>query len=284
MEIVAQVFDWMITKTELDFEEKLIRHQYPDAEPTEIRAFAISQLVDRYLLMQEAINRGICINDEEFEDAMFDMIDCLETPETSVLVNRLDRGEQIERVLKSNLYIRKYLESINAVDNIITDNKLYQFYQDRKDFFFKEEEVRASHILMKGTDQQTYEKMLKIRDCINCASDFAQVSLCNSECPSGMNCGDLGYFPRGRMIKEIEQVAFSLQVNEISQPFKTRYGYHILMVTDKKGKQSIPFEQIKDCLKESLIDIEEEIAVNRILADLRKRCQNNIQIFDHAFQ
>ena len=68
MEIVAQVFDWMITKTELDFEEKLIRHQYPDAEPTEIRAFAISQLVDRYLLMQEAINRGICINDEEFED------------------------------------------------------------------------------------------------------------------------------------------------------------------------------------------------------------------------
>lgn len=284
MEIIAKVFDWKITRTELDLEEKRIRKHYPDALQSEIRSLAVSQLIDRYLLMQEAMNRGILVGDDEFEVALLDMIDYLETPEASVLVNRKDRGEQIENFLKANLFIRKLISSLNIGKDTLTEKKLYQFYKERKDYFFKDEEVRASHILLKGKNDKTYKQISDIRKCINCANDFADFSKHESDCPSGMNCGDLGYFPRGRMVPEIEQVAFSMNINEISQPFQTKYGYHILMVTDIRRKQSIPFEEIKDSLKESLIDIEEDIALNRILSDVRERCQDDVKIFEHAFE
>jgi hypothetical protein len=284
MELVAQVFNWKITKTELDFEENLIMGQYPEAEPSEIRTYAISKLIDRYLLMQEAINHGICVDDDEFEEGLLDMMDLIEAPETSVLINRSGRGEQIERVVKCNLLIRKYIDSLEVCNKPLDEDKLYQFYLDRKDFFSQQNEVRASHILIKGNDDNSYKRIHEIRDKIKNPDDFSKLSMCNSECPSGINSGDLGFFPRGRMIPEIEKAAFSLQVNEISQPFSTRYGYHILMVTEKINKNTIPYEEIKDSLKESLKDIEKEVTITRILSDIHSRCKDSITIFEHAFE
>jgi len=284
MEIIAQVFNWQITRTELDLEEKRIRNQYPDALQSEIRSLSINQLIDRYLLMQEAINRGIFVNDDEFEDALLDMIDYLETSEASVLVNRKDRGKQIENFLKSNLFINKLIDSLKIGKETLTEEKLHKFYKEREEYFLKEKEIRASHILLKGHDEKTHKQILDIRNCINCVNDFAEYSKRKSDCPSGLNCGDLGYFPMGRMLPEIEKVAFSLKLNEISQPFQTKYGYHILMVTDIKDKQTIPFETIKESLKESLINIEEDLAINRILSEVRERCQDDVKIFEHAFE
>lgn len=284
MDIVAKVFDWDITKTELEFEEKKLNKLYPDAEQADIKANALKQVIDRYLLMHEA--KTICFNtnDDEFDAAFLELIDDIDSPDTSVLVNRKDRGEQIERVLKSNLLIQKYINSLDVMQNYASEDKLLKFYEERKDYFIRDEEVRASHILVKGQDHELLNKINKIRNCINCPEDFASISLINSECPSGINCGDLGYFPRGRMIPEIDEVAFSLKINEVSQPFKSQYGYHILMVTDKKEKRSIPFEEIKDSLKESLLSIGREITLTRIISELRERNQNSIKIFTNAIE
>jgi hypothetical protein len=284
MEIVAQVYDWKITKTELDFEENLVRSQFPDAEQSEVRTYAISQLIDRYLLMQEAISHGICVDDDEFEDALLNMIDLIEAPETSVLINRSGRGEQIERVVKSNLIVQKYLDSITKCIDKLDEDKLYQFYLDRNDYFSQEDEVRASHILLKDKEDSASQNINEIRNKIRTPQDFFYQSKLVSECPSSTNCGDLGFFPKGRMIPEIEKVAFSLKVNEISQPFQSKYGYHILMVTDKKEKSVIPYEQIKESLKASLADIEKEVTLTRILTDIHSRCKDSITIFEHAFE
>jgi hypothetical protein len=284
MEIVAQVYNWKITKTELDFEENLVKSQFPDAEISEIRDYAISRIIDRYLLMNEAINSGICINDDEFEEALLDMMELIESPEASVLVNRNGRGEQIEMVVKTNLIVKKYLDSLTNCNFPIDEDKLYKFYLDRKDYFYKDDEVRASHILVKGKDESALCRIREIRDKILTPQDFINLCVNISECPSGTNCGDLGYFPRGRMIPEIERVAYSLQVNEISEPFMTKYGFHILMVTDRKEKTTIPFEQIKDSLRESLVDIEKELTFSRILAEIHSRSKDAITLFEHAFE
>jgi hypothetical protein len=284
MEIVAQVFEWMITKTELDFEENIVRKQFPEVEKSEIRRYAISKLIDRYLLMQEALNHGINIDDDEFEDAMLDMMDAIEYPETSPLVDRRGREQQIERVIKSNSIIRKYIDSIHLNPEELEDEKLFQFYQERKEYFCHAKEVRASHILVKGNDEAALRRITEIRNLINSPEDFTKNCVCNSECPSGINCGDLGFFPKGRMIPEIERIAFSMKVNEISQPFLTKYGYHILMVTDRREKTAIPFEEIKDCLKESLLNMEREVTLARILSEAHVRAKDSVKIFEHAFE
>lgn len=87
--------------------------------------------------------------------------------------------------------------------------------------------VKASHILVKTEDEakQLYEE-------IKNGKDFAQAAKEHSLCPSGQNGGDLGFFPRGMMVKPFEDVAFSLPVGELSQPVETQFGWHLIMVTD----------------------------------------------------
>lgn len=90
-------------------------------------------------------------------------------------------------------------------------------------------EVRASHILVK-----TQMEAQKVSGKLASGSDFANLAKKFSECPSGRNGGDLGFFGKGRMVKPFEDAAFSLEIGEISQPVETQFGYHIIMVTDKR--------------------------------------------------
>ena len=65
------------------------------------------------------------------------------------------------------------------------------------------------------------------------AKKFAELAKANSACPSSAKGGDLGEFTHGQMVKEFDEVAFKLPVNTVSDPVKTQFGYHLVMVTRK---------------------------------------------------
>lgn len=90
-------------------------------------------------------------------------------------------------------------------------------------------QVRASHILVK-----TQAEALKIRQEIIHGKSFAQAAKEYSICPSGQEGGDLGYFCRGMMVPEFEDAAFSLPVQKLSDPLQTQFGWHLILITDKK--------------------------------------------------
>lgn len=90
-------------------------------------------------------------------------------------------------------------------------------------------EVRASHILVEE-ESKANELKKEIED----GAEFADVAKKNSKCPSGESGGDLGFFGKGTMVKEFEEAAFSLEVGEVSEPVKTQFGYHLILVTGKK--------------------------------------------------
>ena len=89
-------------------------------------------------------------------------------------------------------------------------------------------EVRASHILVK-TEQEAKDLYDEIMNGKAFADAAAEVSLC----PSGAAGGDLGYFVRGQMVPEFENAAFSTPIGGVSDPVKTRYGWHLIKVTRK---------------------------------------------------
>jgi len=89
--------------------------------------------------------------------------------------------------------------------------------------------IRASHILVSSLDLAK-----KLKKNIDDGADFSEVAKKYSICPSSANGGDLGYFEKGQMVKEFEVVAFSLNVGEVSNPVRTEFGYHLILVTDKK--------------------------------------------------
>jgi peptidyl-prolyl cis-trans isomerase SurA len=106
-------------------------------------------------------------------------------------------------------------------------------------------EVRCSHILVKldpnASPKDTlaaYNRLLGLKARIEKGEDFASVakSKLGSEDPSVVNNGgDLGYFTAFQMVYPFEEKAYTTQVGAVSEPFRTRFGYHILKVTDKRA-------------------------------------------------
>lgn len=90
-------------------------------------------------------------------------------------------------------------------------------------------QVRASHILVK--DEKTAEKL---KYDIDNGADFGKLAKKHSMCPSSDQGGNLGFFRKGQMVKEFEDVAFALPVGVVSKPVKTEFGYHLIIVTAKK--------------------------------------------------
>ena len=83
--------------------------------------------------------------------------------------------------------------------------------------------IKCSHILV---DKQS--EALQLLDEIKKGKKFGSAAREISKCPSRKKDGSLGYFTKGMMVKEFDQVAFKLQIGEISDPVKTEFGYHII--------------------------------------------------------
>lgn len=81
---------------------------------------------------------------------------------------------------------------------------------------------------------------------------FEEAAKKYSICPSASVGGDLGYFSRGQMVPEFEEAAFGLEINEISRPVQTQFGYHIIKLTDRKKAGFKDFEEVEDNIRSIL--------------------------------
>jgi peptidyl-prolyl cis-trans isomerase SurA len=144
-------------------------------------------------------------------------------------------------------------------------------------------EVKASHILVKvaGTSKDTvkaYAKISKLRKQILDGADFRAVSSKNSEDPSAKkNGGDLGYFSVFKMVHSFEDAAFSTSKGEVSDIFRSRFGYHILKVhdiRDSKGEVEVAHIMIRDTTangKSTVDKIYSEINNGGVYEELAKK-------------
>jgi len=114
------------------------------------------------------------------------------------------------------------LKTVQAVDFCTLDD-------DYCNECYDVQEVRASHILV-----NTKEEAEKIREEIINGRNFTAAAQEYSICPSAKQGGDLGWFSKGMMVPEFEKAAFSLPLNEISEPVQTQYGWHLILVTDRR--------------------------------------------------
>ena len=88
--------------------------------------------------------------------------------------------------------------------------------------------AKARHILVDSS-----EKCEELKNEIQGGSDFAEVAREHSSCPSSAQGGDLGEFGPGQMVKEFDEVVFSVELNTVQGPVQTQFGYHLLEVTER---------------------------------------------------
>ncbi len=128
--------------------------------------------------------------------------------------------------------------------------ELESYYNDHLSDFAQEEQVRARHILIKVDDQhdaaaaQAAIEAAKRR--LEKGEDFTKIASEISEDPgSKSRGGDLGYFGRGRMIKEFEDAAFAAAPNSLVGPVRTSFGFHLIQVLDHRSAGQKPFSEVE---------------------------------------
>lgn len=275
MQIVAKVIDFEISKRDLDRESAKFFAQNQEKAVLQ----ALNLLIDRCLLFAKALQEGIKITEEEYDNALLDIIEQDEPLGLASSAIQELTGHELETLLRRQLIIKKYINTFCPKDIPITTKKLHDFYEEQKEFFKRPPQVHCSHILIKGDSESMLAKATQIRANILNAQDFLRLSQSYSDCPSNASCGDLGWFAKGKMISEIDEVAFSMKIGEISQPFKSNYGYHILMLLERKEQELIPFEEIRESLYARLQQLEKEYLLSKHLAELRHQFADSIIIY-----
>lgn len=257
-----------ISKAQLDMELKRVEKQAqmnskPMASPdlNKMRKELLETLINRELLYQESLKKGYAVQPAEL-DSEFDTIKArfanqkgFQQALTDMDISEADFKEQVKR----GMSIQKLLEK-ELYDKLeVTEQESRSFYDNNPNFFQKPEQVRASHILIKVAEDDDDEKksaaMQKIEEVlekVEAGDDFAQLARTYSEGPSRTQGGDLGYFERRKMVKPFSDAAFRLQPGETSPIVKTRFGYHIIKVVDRKPETKLAYEEIKPKLVESL--------------------------------
>ncbi len=101
--------------------------------------------------------------------------------------------------------------------------------------------------------------------------DFEVLAKQYSEGPNAEKGGDMGYFPRGSMMKEIEEAAFSMNAGEISEIIRTNVGYHILYLKARRSARQIPFQEVSKDVERELFQVKIEKLKAEYVDDLRKK-------------
>jgi peptidyl-prolyl cis-trans isomerase C len=109
------------------------------------------------------------------------------------------------------------------------------------------EEFLASHILV-----NTEEQALAIQQELGEGADFATLAKERSTGPSGPSGGDLGWFSKGRMVPEFEEAVLGLKKGEVSSPVQTQFGWHVIILNDRRNTEAPLFDEVKGELAEKL--------------------------------
>lgn len=252
----------------------------------QLRKAALDALIDRELLWQEAVKRGVVISDAEVKDQVDQTRQAMGGAE--VFARRLeDAGFDEAGYIE---YTRRELAARQVFNDLTQasepdEKQVRAFYEEHGDQMNRPEEVRARHILVKvapDADASTVEaarlRLNAMKDSIDAGADFASVARSGSEDASASEGGDLGYFPRGRMLPEFEAVAFALAPGAVSEPVRTPVGWHLILLENHMEATNVPEEQGLDMVRAYLARQQQVQARLQALAQLRSR--NRIERID----
>jgi len=157
----------------------------------------------------------------------------------------------------------------------VPESDVRRAYEDNIEQYSTQEQIRASHILLKTEGKDDAAVKAKIEDILKQAkagADFGELAKKFSEDESNAkNGGDLDYFGHGKMVPEFDAVAFTLQPGQISDVVKTQFGYHIIKLTDKKTGTTRPFAELRQQLTDQLSYERAQAQAAELSASLEKQ-------------
>jgi peptidyl-prolyl cis-trans isomerase C len=260
--VLAHVNNENVTRT--DF-ERLVRNielnnkgPVPAERRNEIYRGVLDQLVTYTVLKQEAKARNFTVTDAEVDQQIKALQQQAGGDEAfkKALAERKMTLERLKADAQAQIAIEKMMSAQAATATEATDAEARDFYNKNPEQFKRPETVRASHILLlidpkadDTTKKQATAKIAAVLKRAKSGEDFAALAQQNSQDGSAQQGGDLGFFPKEKMVPEFTNVAFALKPGEISDVVTTPFGVHIIKVTDRKPAGTVPLDEVTAELK-----------------------------------
>ncbi len=160
--------------------------------------------------------------------------------------------------------IRQYLAD-SLADVKGTEADLRTYYDEHGAEFTGQAKVQAKHILCKTEEEAKTAKARVLK-----GESFEEVAKEVSTGPSGKNGGDLGWFEKEQMVPEFGNTAFSMEKDAVSDPVKTKFGYHIIKVYDKTPARTKSFEEVRAEIEPKVNTIKQKEYMDELIEKLKK--------------
>jgi parvulin-like peptidyl-prolyl isomerase len=272
--INGEVIDDAVIRNEEDELRPRLREAMPKEDPivleSRTREWARENAIERVLLRQAALSDG-----EPLEEDVLDRAVAQGRPATAgdpaciLPGGRDDFRMQVEAQLRLERFTARLTAKLVPPRN----KEISEYYRKHRDEFFTPPLVRAAHIV-KNVDEQTsdeaaLEQIREIRTELEQGADFAEVADRRSDCPG--RGGDLGYFPRGQMVTEFDAVVFALEPGQVSDIFRTQFGYHIAKVYDRKPEGIRPLADVSGNIEALLFQQKKQRRIEQYIDSLRAK-------------
>jgi peptidyl-prolyl cis-trans isomerase C len=262
--------------------EANVGNQVPAERRSEIYRGILDQLVEQKLLAQEAASRNIKATDTEIATGIDNMKKQAPTPDafTNALASRKMTEADLRAEASHQIAINKLLTTEVEPKAAVTETDIADFYKKNPQFFMQPEAVRASHILLKAdTPAAKAQAKTKADDLlrqIKGGADFAGLAKQHSNDGSAANGGDLGFFPRGQMVKAFEEAAFALKPGEVSPVVETEFGYHIIKSGEHRTARTVPLAEVSDRIAQALRQQKQQQLAQEFVQSLKTKSKVEI--------
>ena len=253
-----------------------LRAQQPDMEALALemqaREMARERIIEQTLLHQAAHQDPTPISVEAIdrEEKQYDA----QNPQQAGCLLPRDR-ETLRASIETDLRVRRFIEALTAKIPKPTPKQVSAFYQHSKQLLVQPENIHAAHIV-KNVDESTPETEARaaiegIEKLLKDGAPFEQVADQHSDCPG--RGGDLGFFVRGQMVDEFDEVVFNLPVGVVSPIFRTPFGFHIAKVYERRPQRIPALPEVRASLEDQMWLHAKQEAVSSYMRELRARAE-----------
>jgi peptidyl-prolyl cis-trans isomerase C len=273
-EVAAKVNGVPITTLDLD--------RSFQAHVQEVLRQILDNLIDRELLLQRAKSLKMAVPPQQVDTQMQQLVQRFPSKEAfeQALTAQNFTMDALKKDVEGQL-LRQQLVKKEVLDKVnVSARDVQTFYDQHKDKYIEEEQVRARHILIRVPQEvsPTDDAKLKSKadDALKRAKtgeDFAALAKELSDDGSKENGGDLGFFPRGRMVAPFEEAVFALQPGQISEIVRTQFGYHIIKAEERKTGKALAFDEAKAQAQDDLTREQTYERYQKYVAGLRSKAK-----------
>jgi len=281
--VAATINDESVYWSEVDQEVARAAAQYnvnllgPDGDKqrAELTKVVLDQLIDQRLILQAARARNVDVGDAQISAEVERITREVggEQAFQNVLAQRNLTMTDVRRILRFSLAVRALLPLVAKVD--VSDAEVRRAFEERRASFDQPEQVRASHILIRANPEQeerAKQTILLIQGRLARGEKFADLARQYSEDPgSKERGGDLGFIARANLDPAFAAAAFSATPGQVTGPVKSQFGYHLILVHERRAAHTATFEEVRARLRQQLVDERQEAAFQKWLEDERKQ-------------